>query len=52
VAEERQVFAPPDGRLMMNMPKGNFALSVAKDRIIFAATEISGNIYLAKPKKR
>jgi Tol biopolymer transport system component len=52
VAEERQVFAPPEGRLMMNLPKGNFAVSVAKDRIVFAATEVSGNIYLAKPKKR
>jgi Tol biopolymer transport system component len=51
-AEERQVFIPPDGRLWMNLPKGNFAVGVAKDRIIFAATEVSGNIYLARPKKR
>jgi hypothetical protein len=36
----------------MNLPKGNFAVGVAKDRIIFAATEVSGNIYLARPKKR
>jgi Tol biopolymer transport system component len=52
VAEERQVFIPPEGRLMMNLPKGNFAISAAKDRIIFTATEVSGNIFLAKPKKR
>ncbi|NTV80941.1 MAG: protein kinase, partial [Candidatus Aminicenantes bacterium] len=52
VAEERQVFIPPDGRLWMNLPKGNFAVGVAKDRIIFAATEVSGNIYVARPKKR
>jgi Tol biopolymer transport system component len=52
LAQERQVFAPPEGRLQMNLPKGNFAVSVAKDRIIFTATEITGNIYLARPKKR
>ncbi len=52
MAEERQVFIPPDGRLMMNLPKGNYAVSVAEDRIVFTATEVSGNIYLARPKKR
>ena len=37
---------------MLNFPKGNGAIGVAKDRIIFEATAITGNIYLAKPKKR
>jgi Tol biopolymer transport system component len=52
LGEEREVFVPSEIRLMMNMPKGNSAIGVAKDRIIFTATELSGNIYLAKPKKR
>jgi Tol biopolymer transport system component len=52
VAEEREVFVPLDSRLWMNMPKGNSTISVAADRIIFAATTVTGNIYVAKPKKR
>jgi Tol biopolymer transport system component len=52
VADERQVFVPLDSRLMMNMPKGNSTTSIAADRIIFTATEYTGNIYVARPKKR
>jgi serine/threonine protein kinase len=52
VTEERLVFVPQESRLMMNLPKGNAAISVAVDRIIFTATEVAGNIYVAKPKKR
>jgi Tol biopolymer transport system component len=50
--EEREVFATVESRLNMNFPKGNGAIGVAADRIIFEATARSGNIYLAKPKKR
>ena len=52
VGEEREVFESTESRLMLNFPKGNGALSVAADRIIFEATGMTGNIYLAKPKKR
>jgi Tol biopolymer transport system component len=50
--EEREVFASVESRLMLNFPKGNGTIGVAKDRIVFAATDLTGNIYLAKPKKR
>jgi serine/threonine protein kinase/Tol biopolymer transport system component len=50
--EEREVYVSPESRLMLNFPKGNGAISVAADRIIFTVTEVSGNICLAKPKMR
>jgi hypothetical protein len=37
---------------MLNYPMGNGAVGVASDRIIFSVTEVTGNIYLATPKKR
>jgi len=49
---ERAVFSPVESRLMLNFPKGNGAIGVAKDRIVFEATGMTGNIYAAKPKKR
>jgi len=49
---ERQVYTPTESRFMLNMPRGNGAISVAADRIIFTVSEITANIYLAKPKKR
>jgi hypothetical protein len=36
---------------MLNFPKGNGSIGVAKDRIVFEATAMSGNIFQAKPKK-
>ncbi len=50
--EERKVFASTTSRLSMNYPKGNAAIGVAADRIIFEASSMIGNIYLAKPKRR
>ncbi|MGQ9671887.1 MAG: TolB family protein, partial [Candidatus Aminicenantales bacterium] len=52
VGEEREVYASPESRFMLNFPKGNGTIGVAADRIIFSATELSGNIFLATPKKR
>jgi serine/threonine protein kinase len=52
VGEEREVFVSTESRLMLNFPKGNGAIAVAADRIVFEATAMTGNIYLAKPKKR
>ncbi len=50
--DERQLFASTESRLMLNFPKGNGKIGVAADRIIFEATGMTGNIYLARPKKR
>ena len=50
--EEREVFASMESRLNLNFPKGNGTLAVAADRIVFEASAMIGNIYLAKPKKR
>jgi len=52
IREEREVYIPPEGRFLLNFPMGNGSISVATDRIIFAATEIKGNIYMAKPERR
>lgn len=52
VGDEREVFSSVESRLMLNFPKGNGTIGVAKDRIVFEATAMIGNIYLAKPKKR
>lgn len=52
VGEEREVFVPTGSRIILNYPHGNGAIGVAADRIIFEATEMTGNIYQAKPKKR
>jgi serine/threonine protein kinase/Tol biopolymer transport system component len=50
--EEREVFASKESRLWLNFPKGNGAIAVAADRIVFEASAMTGNVYLAKPKKR
>jgi len=52
VGPEREAFASARANLMLNFPKGNGAIAVAADRILFTATEAKGNIYLAAPKKR
>ncbi|MBM3285677.1 MAG: hypothetical protein FJY81_07365, partial [Candidatus Aminicenantes bacterium] len=52
VGEEREVYVSPESRFMLNFPKGNGAIGIAADRIIFSVTELSGNIFLATPKKR
>lgn len=50
--EEREVFTTTEDRLWLNYPKGNGAISVAADRILFEGSTMTGNIYLARPKKR
>lgn len=49
---ERKIEIAPERPLNLNFPKGNGAIGVAADRIVFEATDMIGNIYLAKPKKR
>lgn len=51
IGPEHEVYAPAESLNMLNFPKGNGAISVATDRIVFAVSEMQGNIYLAKPKK-
>jgi eukaryotic-like serine/threonine-protein kinase len=50
--DERKIDMSPERPLNLNFPKGNGAIGVAADRIVFEATDMVGNIYLAKPKKR
>jgi Tol biopolymer transport system component len=52
VGDEREVYVPSESRFMLNFPKGNGAISVAVDRIIFTVTEVTGNICMAKPERR
>ena len=52
VGPEREIFASTESRLWLNFPRGNGAISVAGDRIVFEATRMTGNIFLAKPKTR
>jgi eukaryotic-like serine/threonine-protein kinase len=52
LGDEREVFASTESRLWLNFPAGNGTIGVAADRIIFEATAMTGNIYLARPKKR
>jgi serine/threonine protein kinase len=49
---ELEVLESTESRLWLNFPKGNGAIAVAADRIIFEASSLSGNIYLARPKSR
>jgi Tol biopolymer transport system component len=49
---EREVFTTTESRLWLNFPKGNGAIAVAADKIVFEGCTMTGNIYLAKPKKR
>jgi WD40 repeat protein len=51
VGEEREIYVSPESRFMLNFPKGYGVIGVAADRIIFSVTELSGNIFMAKPKK-
>ena len=52
IGDERKIDLSPERPLNLNFPKGNGAIGVAADRIVFEATDMIGNIYLAKPKKR
>ncbi|MGE5741176.1 MAG: TolB family protein, partial [Candidatus Aminicenantes bacterium RBG_16_66_30] len=50
--DERKIPIGSERTINLNFPKGNGAIGVAADRIVFEATVMIGNIYLARPKKR
>lgn len=52
VGDEREVFRSTESRLYMNFPVGNGMIGVAADRIVFEATSMTGNIFLARPQGR
>jgi Tol biopolymer transport system component len=52
VGAEREILETTGSRLWLNYPYGNGAIAVAADRIVFEAAGMTGNIYLARPKKR
>ena len=52
VGPERELYVSAEPRNKLNFPKGNGAIGVAADRIIFTVTEVTGNIYMAKPRTR
>ena len=52
VEEAREVYFSPDSKFHLNFPIGNGTIGVAADKIIFNVTEMTGNIFLAKPKSR
>jgi eukaryotic-like serine/threonine-protein kinase len=49
---EREVFVSTESRINLNFPKGNGTIGVAADRIVFEGSVMTGNVYVAKPKKR
>jgi serine/threonine protein kinase len=49
VGREREIALGLDDRLRLDFPRGNGAVAVAVDCIVFEATEARGNIYLVKP---
>jgi len=52
VEEAREVYFSPDSRFHLNFPIGSGTIGVAADKIIFSVCEMTGNIFLAKPKSR
>lgn len=52
IEEAREVYFSPDSKFHLNFPIGNGMIGVAADKIIFKVTEMTGNIFLAKPKSR
>ncbi len=51
VGRVREIALGLGDRLRLNFPRGNGAVAVAADRIVFEATEARGNIYLVTPSK-
>jgi len=51
VGGERVIPLGLDSRLRLTFPRGNGAVVVASDRIVFTAIEMLGNIYLVRPLK-
>jgi serine/threonine protein kinase/Tol biopolymer transport system component len=52
IGAAREVYFSPDSRFALNYPKGLGTIGVAVDKIVFMASELEGNIYVATPKKR
>jgi hypothetical protein len=52
LGDEREVFTTTSSRLWLNYPKGLGTIAVATDRIIFEGSTMTGNICLARPRKR
>jgi serine/threonine protein kinase/Tol biopolymer transport system component len=52
IEEAREVYFSPDSKFHLNFPLGNGSIGVAVDKIIFKVTEVTGNIFLARPKSR
>jgi hypothetical protein len=52
IGAAREVFFSPDSRFALNYPKGLGRVCVAVDKIVFMASEVEGNIYVATPKKK
>jgi Tol biopolymer transport system component/tRNA A-37 threonylcarbamoyl transferase component Bud32 len=50
--ETQGVYHAHQSRFRLNFPPGNGTLAVAKDKIALWMGEATGNIYMAKPKKR
>ncbi len=45
------VYHAHQARFRLNFPPGSGTIGIARDKIIFHVSEITGNIYLAKPNK-
>jgi len=52
IGAEREVLETTSSRLLLNFPKGIGQIGVAADKIVFEGSTETGNIYLARPKKR
>jgi Tol biopolymer transport system component len=51
IGAAREVYFSQDSRFALNYPKGLGTIGVAVDKIVFMASEVEGNIYVATPKK-
>jgi Tol biopolymer transport system component/predicted Ser/Thr protein kinase len=52
VGEAVFVYRPRQARYHLNFPPGLGTIGVAKDKIVMSLGDVTGNIYLAKPKTR
>lgn len=52
VGDAREVYFSPYTKFHLNFPLGNGTIGVAADKIIFFVSEMTGNIFLARPKSR
>jgi len=51
VGNTENVYYIHNSRVQMNRPAGNGKVAVAKDKLVLWISEMSGNIYMASPKK-